>query len=70
MNLFFSLFDLSDIMDEASRNMNLNLKDNIDYLGNGVDMEKMIKNARSHFEVLETDFSRSNDDDAYLKVLI
>ena len=26
-------------MDEASRNMNLNLKDNIDYLGNGVDME-------------------------------
>ena len=68
LNLFFSLFDLSDIMDEASRNMNLNLKDNIDYLGNGVDMEKMIKNARSHFEVLETDFSRSNDDDAYLKV--
>ena len=50
--------------------MNLNLKDNIDYLGNGVDMEKMIKNARSHFEVLETDFSRSNDDDAYLKVFI
>ena len=33
-------------------------------------MEKMIKNARSHFEVLETDFSRSNDDDAYLKVFI
>ena len=55
-------------MDEASRKMNLNLKDNIDYLGNGVDMEKMIKNARNHFEVLETDFSRSNDDDAYLKV--
>ena len=49
--------------------MNLNLKDNIDYLGNGVDMEKMITKARGHFETLQTDFDRSNDDDdVHLKV--
>lgn len=45
------------------QNTELTLKDNIDYLGNGVNMRHMTEKAREHFEMLQTRHQISGADE-------
>ena len=55
INTIFSLYDLDDIGA---------IKNNIEYMGNGVDLEHMISGARNHFETL----NHSNVGDSNVRV--
>ena len=60
----FSMYKL----DELISNNKMDMKDNISYLGNGVDLINAVKEARSHFDTLQQDFERNFDDGVILKV--
>ena len=45
----FSSFDIEELI----QNTQLPLKENINYLGNGVNMRHMTEKAQEHFELLE-----------------
>ena len=55
-------------LDELISNNKMDMKDNISYLGNGVDLINAVKEARSHFDTLQQDFERNFDDGVILKV--
>ena len=55
-------------LEELISNNKMDMKDNISYLGNGVDLINAVKEAREHFNTLQQDFERNFDDGVILKV--
>ena len=55
-------------LEELISNNKMEMKDNISYLGNGVDLINAVKEAREHFNTLQQDFERNFDDGVILKV--
>ena len=61
---YFSMYKLEELI----ANNKMDMKDNISYLGNGVDLINAVKQAREHFDTLQQDFERNFDDGVILKV--
>ena len=64
-NFIFSCFDIDDVIQNAS----LTIKENIYYLGEGVNLQRMTESAREHFDYLQEQHERSASEEE-LKVCL